>query len=97
VYIYQRLIQLGHILKSWTEAKIIVILKPGKPDYTIPKAYRPISLLCTISKGLEKVVVQRLSEYLEKTEQLLYTQFGARPHQSTEQTLTVLTEKIYDT
>ena len=96
VHIYRRSIQLGHIPKSWTEAKIIVIPKPGKPDYTIPKAYRPISLLCTISKGLEKVVAQRLSEYLERTEQLPCTQFGARPRRSTEQALTVLTEKIYD-
>ena len=80
----------------WTEAKIIVIAKPEKPDYTIPKAYRPISLLRTISKGLERVVAQRLSEYLERRRKLSPTQFGARPRRSTEQALTILVEKIYD-
>ena len=68
VYIYRRSIQLGHIPKAWTEAKIIVIPKPEKPNYTIAKAYQPISLLQTISKGLERVVAQRLSEFLERTD-----------------------------
>ena len=80
----------------WKEAKIIVIPKPEKPDYTIPKAWRPISLLQTFSKGLEKIIAQRVSEYLERTGQLALTQFGARPRRSTEQALTILVEKVYD-
>jgi hypothetical protein len=96
VYLYQRSIQLGYLPKLWAEAKIIVIPKPGKPDYTIPKAYQLISLLRTISKGLERVVAQRLSEYLERIGRLSPTQFGARPRRSTEQALTILVEKIYD-
>jgi hypothetical protein len=87
---------LGHLPARWREAKIIVIPKPEKPDYTIPKAYRPISLLQTISKGLERIVAQRFLEYLERTGQLALTQFGARPRRSTEQALTILVEKIYD-
>jgi len=80
----------------WKEAKIIVIPKPEKLDYTIPKAWRPISLLQTFSKGLEKIIAQRVSEYLERTGQLALTQFGARPRRSTEQALTILVEKVYD-
>jgi hypothetical protein len=96
VHIYRRSIQIGHLPQPWTEAKIVVIPKPEKGNYTIPKAYRPISLLRTISKGLERIVAQRLSEYLERTQQLSPTQFGARPRHSTEQALTILVEKIYD-
>jgi hypothetical protein len=56
VHLYQASIRLQHLPTSWAEAKIVVIQKPDKPDYTIPKAYCPISLLRTLSKGLEKVV-----------------------------------------
>jgi hypothetical protein len=62
----------------------------------VPKAYQPISLLQTISKGLERVVAQRLLGYLEREGKLSLTQFGARPRRSTEQALTILVEKIYD-
>jgi hypothetical protein len=35
-----------------------VIQKPVKPDYTVLKAYKPISSLPTISMGLEKLIVR---------------------------------------
>ena len=95
VHIYRRSIQLGHLPTPWAEAKIVVIQKPGKPDYSIANAYRPISLLRTISKGLEKVIARRLSEYLERTAKLPRTQFGARPRRSAEQALMILVERIY--
>lgn len=44
----------------------MVIRKPGKPDYTDPKAYRPIALLSTISKALESVIARRLSFLVEQ-------------------------------
>ena len=37
----------------WRQSKIITILKPGK-DSSIPKNYRPISLLCHTYKLYEK-------------------------------------------
>ncbi|MGH2507601.1 MAG: endonuclease/exonuclease/phosphatase family protein, partial [Ktedonobacteraceae bacterium] len=95
-HLYQSSLILGHVPLSWRHAKIVVIRKPGKPDYTIPRAYRPISLLKTISKGLEKVVARRMSEYLERRSLLPSTQFGARPCRSTEHALMLLVEKIYD-
>lgn len=39
--------------------------KPDR-DYTILKAYRLISLLATISKGLETVVARRVSYLAEE-------------------------------
>ena len=77
-------------------AKIVVLRKPNKPDYSVPKAYRPISLLETISKGLEAVVARRLS-YLAETYRLLpENHFGGRPQRSAEQALNLLVEKIHE-
>jgi hypothetical protein len=62
--------------RTWREAKIVVIQKPGKADYTIPKAYRPIYLLPTIAKGLEKLKARRLFKYPERNDLHPRTQFG---------------------
>jgi hypothetical protein len=72
-----------------------MLRKPGKADYTLLKAFRPISLLPTISKGLEAVVAVRLSYITEKHNLLLANHFGARPRRSAEQALNVLVERIY--
>ena len=46
---------------SWFKESISVIIpKPKKPDYTVPKAYRPIALLNTLGKLLTKVIANRL-------------------------------------
>jgi hypothetical protein len=96
VRLYQASLTLRYVPREWKVAKIIVLRKPGKPDYTIPKAFRPISLLPTISKGLEAVVAARLS-YLAETYKLLpKNHFGARPRRSAEQALNTLIERIYE-
>ena len=45
----------------WHQALVVVIPKPNKPDYSSPRAYRPISLLECFSKLLEKIIANRLS------------------------------------
>jgi hypothetical protein len=59
------------------------------------KAFRPIPLLLTISKGPETVVVARLSYIVEKYSPLPDNHFGVRPRRSAEQALNVLVERIY--
>lgn len=44
----------------------MVLRKPGKPDYLVPRAYRPISLLNTLGKLLEIVIARRLLYLAEK-------------------------------
>jgi len=96
VRLYQASLTLRYVPREWKVAKIIALRKPGKPDYTKPKAFRPISLLPTISKGLEAVVAARLS-YLAETYKLLPTNhFGARPRRSAEQALNTLVERIHE-
>ena len=42
---------------SWfKQSTCIIILKPNKPKYNVPKAFRPISLLNTIGKLLTKMI-----------------------------------------
>ena len=95
-WIYQASLDLAYVPKSWRTAKIVALKKPGKSDYTVPKAYRPISLLPTISKGLEAIVATRLSYLAERYSLLPTNHFGGRKQRSCEQALDVLIEKILE-
>lgn len=92
--IFQDSIRLGVMPTAWKTARILPLRKPNKPDYTVPKAYRPISLLSTLGKISELVVARRLSYWAETYNLLPTGQFGARPRRSCEQALILLTEKI---
>ena len=92
--IFRAATALGHHPKAWRRAVIVVLRKPGKPDYTVPNAYRPISLLNTLGKLLESVMARRLTYYAERYNLLPDTQFGGRPGRTTEQALLILTEAI---
>jgi len=54
----------------------MVIPKPGKPDYSVRKAYRMISLLPTLSKTIEHVALARVIVFAPKCLSLL--QFACR-------------------
>lgn len=93
--LYRASIRLQHLPQSWRTAKIVALRKPGKPNYTLPKAYRPISLLPTISKILEKIVARRLSFLAETYSLLPANHFGGRPKRSSEQAVDVIVEQIH--
>jgi hypothetical protein len=95
LWLYSNSLDLGRIPKEWKTARIVTIRKPGKADYTVPKAFRPISLLQTISKGLEAVVAARLSYLAERFSLLPANHFGGRLRRSAEHALNVLVERIY--
>ena len=67
---------------QWKYAKVIAIHKPGK-DPTTPSIYRPISLLSSISKILERVVLYQINDHLDGNNILPKQQFGSRPKFST--------------
>ncbi|KAI3301160.1 hypothetical protein DTO002I6_350 [Penicillium roqueforti] len=92
--IFATFINLGYHPKRWRSAKIVVLRKPKKPDYSVPGAYHPISLLNTLGKLLESVMARRLSYLSEKHGLLPDTQFGGRPARTTEQALLVLSNAI---
>ena len=73
-------------------ARVVPLLKAG--DKSIFFNYRPISVLPSFSKILEKHVYNRLIGYLSKYKILSDNQFGFRKHYSTEYALALLYDKI---
>ena len=61
--LYTASLYLGYVPKRWKHAHILLFPKPDK-DQTNPNNYRPISLTCTISKLLEKIIVNRIHKHL---------------------------------
>jgi hypothetical protein len=80
--IYSACIRLGHHPIRWKEATVVVIPKPNKPDYSLAKAHRPISLLETLSKLMEKAVAKRFQYDIVKEGLIDTNQFGGRTHSS---------------
>lgn len=85
----------GYHPKRFKESNTIVLRKPQKERYDVPKAYRPIALLNTMGKALEKIVAQRISEAAETYNLLPEEQMGARPKRSTLSAIELLTEQVY--
>ena len=81
-FLYDACLTLGHHPARWKEAVVVVIPKPDKADYTLPKAHRPISLLECMSKLLEKVVASRLQHNITALDLIPTNQFGGRQHSS---------------
>ncbi|KAI3040862.1 hypothetical protein CBS147352_9731 [Aspergillus niger] len=95
ITVFTKSVDLGYYPRQWKQARIVVLRKPGKPDYSAPGAYRPISLLNTLGKLLEAVMARRLSYWAERFKLLPDTQFGGRPGRNTEQALLVLANAVY--
>jgi hypothetical protein len=92
---FTQCLRLSHHPAPFCHSNTVVLRKPQKPSYNVPKAYRPIALLNTLGKALEKVVAQRLSKLAEEHNLLPETQMGARPGRSTMTALELLTEQIH--
>ncbi|KJZ69761.1 hypothetical protein HIM_10844 [Hirsutella minnesotensis 3608] len=75
--LFDSLLREGVVPQQWRTAKIIPLKKPGKDDYTLAKAWRPISLLSTLGKILEAVVAERISYAVEAHGLLPANHFGA--------------------
>jgi len=81
-------IETGEIPNQMKIAKVVPIHKSG--DSADMNNYRPISLLSTFSKILEKIVACRLSNFLEDNNILTKNQFGFCPGHSTVHAMTHL-------
>lgn len=58
--------RIGYFPQHFRQSITVVLRKPGKEDYSQPKAYRPIALLNTIGKAMEAVIGTRLMYLSEK-------------------------------
>ena len=73
-------------------AKVIPIYKKGDPQ--LFENYRPISLLPTISKVLEKIIHKQLSSYFDEYGLSFPNQYGFRPKHSIEYAALELIDRI---
>ncbi|XP_065179965.1 CUB and sushi domain-containing protein 1-like [Sycon ciliatum] len=73
-------------------ANITPVYKGGDPSQ--PTNYRPVSLLPIVSKLLERIVHEQLSQYLAEHNLYPSCQFGFRRQHSTEDALTMVTDKF---
>jgi len=75
---------------SWRQSSIIVLQKPGRPNYTLAKAYRPIALMDTLGKTLSLCVADILTHQAETLQLLPNTHFGGQPGQTTTDALQLM-------
>ena len=90
-YIYNTALSLHYFPTPWKLAHVITIPKPGKSPL-LPQNRRPLSLLSTLGKIYEKIVLHRIAHHaLQNTPD---TQFGFVPHRSSTLQLLRLTKYI---
>jgi hypothetical protein len=91
--LFNSLLRLEYFPLKWKIATVILIEKLGK-DRSNPDSNRPISLLTTLSKILEKIIYIKLQEFINSTDTIPEFQFGFRSNHSTVQQLLRITEHI---
>ena len=82
----------GHFPAPMKVASISPLFKGGDPS--IAKNHRPVSLMSIVSKLLEQVIHDQLTQYLCRHDLFPPTQFGYRSHHSTCDALVLAVEGI---
>jgi hypothetical protein len=77
------------IPNAWKEATIIPLLKPGKSS-NLPSSFRPISLLCTSCKVMERLILNEIGPSLPTAAH----QHGYKPEHSTTTYLSLLSQAV---
>ena len=92
LYLFNKSIILNKIPSVWKHSNILPIEKIL--NSTSPTDYRPISLLCIISKILEKILHKQIVDYITLYNILDSFQSGFQKHHSTNFLLINLTDDI---
>lgn len=91
--LFTKCLETGEFPLPWKRARLVLLKKKGRLGDE-PSAYRPISLLDTIGKVLERVIAQRIGAHLEVAGDLSETQFGFRRGRSTITAIQRLLEQV---
>ncbi len=94
VQLYKVCIQTGYTPRCWRESKVIFIPKPGRRDYSRPKAFRPISLSSYFLKAMERLVLWELEDTVLKSNPLSKDQHAFRKGSSTDSALSDMVDNI---
>ena len=90
--LFKRSLEASTFPSIWKCGQVTALFKGG--DRTDCNNYRPITVLPTISKILERAVHQQLYEFLSANELITPNQFGVRPKLSTVTALAHFTDTI---
>lgn len=82
LFIINACLKYSYFPDRYKTAKIIAILKSSK-NPSFPSSYRPISLLCVISKLLERIILNRLNKHLDAHNIIPEEQHGFKKYFST--------------
>jgi hypothetical protein len=93
VQVFDAILLTHHFTTVWKHARVISILKPGK-NRAMRSSYRPISLLDTIKKPFEKILLTMILHEIVERGLLRNEQFGFRTWHSTTMHLARLVERI---
>ncbi|KAI0994911.1 hypothetical protein K3495_g13269, partial [Podosphaera aphanis] len=88
--LFNSCVQLGIHPRAFKRATVVILPKPGKRDRSIPKSYRPISLLSCLGKGLERLIARRISYWALKLQIIACDQCSAVGHRSASDLTTAL-------
>ncbi|GFW27967.1 probable RNA-directed DNA polymerase from transposon BS [Trichonephila clavipes] len=88
-----KILKFHHFPSNWKEAIIFPIIKPGT-NKNLPNSYRPISLLSTLSKLTEYIILNRLKKFINDNSLINPNQYGFTNKLSTLHPLLRLTESI---
>jgi hypothetical protein len=86
-------IKLCYFPEKWKTANVVAIKKPGKSPSSVD-SYRPISLLSTLSKILERVILKRLQNHLDSNDIIPKEQCGFTKGRSTNHLLSKIVSHI---
>lgn len=96
LHIINAVFRTRYVPRQWKVAEVIMIPKPSKNPSDI-KSYRPISLLPTISKIFEKLLLKRMKPIIEDRKLIPAHQFGFREKHSTIEQVHRITNTIEHT
>ncbi|GFW64138.1 RNA-directed DNA polymerase from mobile element jockey [Trichonephila clavipes] len=93
--VFNSCLRLKTFPRCWKNAKIILI--PKVNDVRVPKLdnLRCISLLSTLGKCFERLIINRVAWRLYKDNYFNKNQFGFMPHKCTEDALVKLNEIVF--
>ncbi|CAA7264613.1 unnamed protein product [Cyclocybe aegerita] len=84
-------LQVGHWPCIFKELLSVIVPKPNKPSYAVPKAFRPIVLLITFGKLIKKMIANRIQFDAIKHDIFHPNQLGSICQRSTEDAGLILT------
>ncbi|CAB0037841.1 unnamed protein product [Trichogramma brassicae] len=80
--VYTTCLETGVFPSGWKRQRLVLLLKSGKPPDE-PSSYRPLCMLGTAGKILERIICDRLEALTERPRGLSERQYGFRKGRST--------------